>query len=129
MHPEDLKTIWVCSNCGRNFAFRSDAEDHVEQFNHSGMQSYDFSIKRKSRTLERFVQGNAKLNFKVDGKVASVFIDYKYYPSKDSISYIDVRYTDEKLQTMIENDPEMIKKINNYIRRLEQRQSRKESAS
>jgi hypothetical protein len=83
------------------------------------MTLYDFPDKKRPLPA-RFVQGKTKLNFKVDGQIGTIMIEYKYYPSKDSISYIDVSYTDKRLQSMIESDPEMIRRIDSYIRRLHQ---------
>ena len=119
MHPYDLRTMWVCRDCGRNFVFNSDVEDHRRQFSHSCMMQYDFTAGKKEPA--KFTSGKVSLAFKVDGRVARVNIEYKYYPSDDSISYADVKYTDAQLQSMIEGNVEMMRNIDNYIRRLEQR--------
>jgi len=113
MHPDDLNTIWVCRKCGRNFAFNSDAEDHRRQFNHSDMMLCDFGSKK----TEMFVRGKASLGFKVAGTMARAIIEYKYYPSSDSISYTDVKYTDDRLRAMIEGNTQIMRNIDSYIRR------------
>ncbi len=118
MHPEDLKTIWVCRDCGRNFIFNSDVEDHKTQFNHPCMNLFDFRNGKKLPA--KFTSGKVLLGFKVDGKSAKVIIEYRYYLSNDSISYVDVRYTDPKLQSMIEGDIQMMRNIDDYIRKIEQ---------
>lgn len=118
MHPDDLNIIWVCCDCGRNFVFNSDVEDHKRQFNHSCMTLYD--LRNDKKAPSKFTTGKASLVFKIDGEVARVKIEYRYYPSNDRIIYVDVRYTHPKLESMIENNAEMMRKIDNYIRRLEQ---------
>jgi hypothetical protein len=50
--------------------------------------------------------------------VSRVIIEYEYYPSSGEINYVDVRYTDSRLKSMIEGDPDMMKNIDNYLRRL-----------
>jgi hypothetical protein len=116
MHPDDLKTIWSCRECGRNFVFNSDAEDHKRQFNHSDMVLCDLGGKK----IVVFKRGKASLGFKVEGRMAVAIIEYKYYPSSDSINYTDVKYTDDRLKSMIEGNPQMMRNIDNYIRKLHQ---------
>jgi hypothetical protein len=123
MHPEDLKTIWVCRECGRNFIFNSDVEDHKKQFNHSCMTQFDF--KKGKKVPVKFTSGKASLGFKVDGKFAKVIIEYRYYASDDSISYVDVIYTNPKLQSLIEGNIHMMRNIDNYIRKIERSPSKK----
>ncbi|HEX2556793.1 MAG TPA: hypothetical protein VHK86_00590, partial [Nitrososphaera sp.] len=62
----------------------------------------------------------ASLGFKVEGRMAIAIIEYKYYPSSDSINYTDVKYTDDRLKSMIEGNPQMMRNIDNYIRKLHQ---------
>jgi len=124
MLMDDLNTIWRCCDCGRNFVFDSDVEDHKKEFNHSCMKSYDFAIDNKS--LVEFTSGRASLSFKIEAnKLAIITIEYKYYPYDDSVTYVDVKYTDAKLQSMIEGNKVMMRNIDNYIRRLEQSSARK----
>lgn len=117
MHPDDLKTMWICRKCGRSFAFNSDAVDHQKQFNHSDMMLYDFPNGKK---MEMFTRGKASLGFKVGGTVARAIIEYKYYPSSGNISYTDVKYTDDRLRDLIEGNPQMMRNIDSYIRKLQQ---------
>jgi hypothetical protein len=117
MHPEDLKTIWLCSECRQNFLFHSDVEDHKRQFNHSKVMLCNISETSRSSML--FIRGRISIGFKLNGSKASrIVIDYQYYPSTDTIQYVNVDYSDEKLRSKIENDPEMMKKIDNYLRRV-----------
>ncbi len=115
MHPDDLKTMWLCCECRRNFLFHSDVEDHKKEFNHSKVMLCSISERTKSPAL--FIRGRMSLTFKLDKKPSKIIIEYQYYPSNDYIDYVDVRYTDRELQSKVEGDPDMMKKIDNYLRR------------
>jgi hypothetical protein len=116
MHPDDLKTIWLCCECRRNFLFHSDVEDHKRQFNHSTVMLCNIPESAKSPTL--FVRGRISIGFRLNGKTSKAVIEYQYYPSTGAIDYVDVRYTDRKLQSKVEGDPQMMKKIDNYLRKV-----------
>ena len=128
MHDDDLNTIWRCCDCGRNFVFSSDVEDHKKEFSHSCMKSYNIVV-GNSNSLVEFTYGKAALNFKINDKLAIVTIEYKYYPYDDSLTYIDVIYSNTKLRSMIEGNKDMMRNIDNYIRRLEQKSARKKAPS
>jgi hypothetical protein len=125
MHPEDLKKIWQCGECGRNFVFYSDVEFHKAEFNHSKMISSDFPAGRGSKKAPAgFTRGQTTLAFRLaDGAMARVMIEYKYYPSSDDISYVEVTYSDKRLEYMIEGNPRIIRNIDSYLRRTLIRQS------
>jgi hypothetical protein len=114
MHPEDLKTVWLCCECTRNFLFHSDVEDHKKQFNHSKVMICDISESGRSPML--FIRGRSSISFKLNSKTSKIIIEYQYYPSTGVIQYVDVFYSDKKLQSKIEGDPEMMKNIDNYLR-------------
>ena len=116
MHAEDLKTLWLCCECSRNFLFHSDVEDHKRQFNHSEVMLCNISETERSNTL--FIRGRISISFKFNEKTSKVMIEYQYYPSTGVIQYINVLYSDEKLQSKIEGDPDMMKNIDNYLRRV-----------
>lgn len=116
MHPEDLKTVWLCCECGRNFLFHSDVEDHKRQFNHSKVMLCNISETARSSTL--FIRGRISIGFKFNSKTSRIVIEYQYYPSTGAIQYVNVLFSDEKLQSKIEGDPEMMKNIDNYLRKL-----------
>lgn len=117
MHPEDLKTVWLCWECRRNFLFHSDVEDHKREFNHSKVMLCNISETARSTTL--FIRGRSSISFKLNGsKTSKIVIEYQYYPSTRVIQYINVLYTDKKLQSRIESDPEMMKNIDNYLRKV-----------
>jgi hypothetical protein len=116
MHPDDLKTMWLCCECRRNFLFHSDVEDHKKEFNHSKVMLYTIPERRKSPAL--FIRGRMSLPFKLNSKTSKIVIEYQYYPSNGFIDYVDVRYTDRQLQSKVEGNPEMMKKIDNYLRKV-----------
>ena len=106
----------MCCECRRNFLFHSDVEDHKKEFNHSKVVLRTIPERRKPPAL--FIRGRTSLNFKFDGKPSKVVIEYQYYPSNGSIDYVDVRYTDKLLQSKVEGNPEMMKNIDNYLRKI-----------
>lgn len=117
MHPEDLKTVWLCWECRRNFLFHSDVEDHKREFNHSKVMLCNISETARSPTM--FIRGRSSISFKLNSsKTSKIVIEYQYYPSTRVIQYINVLYTDKKLQSRIESDPEMMKNIDNYLRKV-----------
>jgi hypothetical protein len=116
MHPDDLKTMWLCRECGRKFVFHSDVEDHERQLNHSNMALYDLASGGKEPVP--FTRGRASLGFRLRGRMSRVLVEYEYYPSSGAIRYVNVRYTNRKLQSMIEGDADMMKNIDNYLRKL-----------
>ncbi len=120
MHPEDLKTVWLCCECTRNFLFHSDVEDHKKQFNHSRVMLCNISDAAGGPSM-LFVRGRLSMSFKLDSsssKASRIIIEYQYYPSTGNIQYVNVVYSDEKLQSRIESDPEMMKNIDNYLRKI-----------
>jgi hypothetical protein len=115
MHPDDLNTMWLCCECKRNFLFHSDVEDHKREFNHSRVMLCN--IPETSRSPALFIRGRMSIGFRLDSKTSKIVIDYQYYPSDGSIDYVDVRYSDKQLQSKVEDSPEMMKNIDNYLRK------------
>jgi hypothetical protein len=116
MHPDDLNTMWLCCECGRKFVFHSDVDDHEKQMSHSKMVLYDLGGGRKSPV--QFTHGRVSLGFRIKGRVSRVIVEYKYYPSTGVIHYVDVRYSDGGLQSTVEGNADMMKNIDNYLRRI-----------
>jgi hypothetical protein len=116
MHPDDLKTMWLCCECRRNFLFHSDVEDHKKEFNHSRVMLCDIAKTRKSLAL--FIRGRVSIGFKLNSKPSKIVIEYQYYPANGAIDYVDVRYSDKQLQSKVEGNSEMMKNIDNYLRRV-----------
>jgi hypothetical protein len=116
MHPEDLKTVWLCCECKRNFLFHSDVEDHKKQFNHSRVMLCNISESARSPAM--FMRGRISIGFKLNNEASRIVIEYEYYLSTGAIKYVNVLYSDKKLQSKIEGDPEMMKNIDNYLRKV-----------
>jgi hypothetical protein len=91
-------------------------EDHKKEFNHSRVMLCNIPETRRSPAL--FIRGRMSIGFKLTSKTSKVIIEYQYYPSDGSIDYVDVRYTDKELQSKVESSPEMMKNIDNYLRRV-----------
>lgn len=116
MHPDDLKTMWLCCECSRNFLFHSDFEDHKKEFHHSRVMLCNIPETKKSPSF--FIRGRMSLIFRLNHKPSKIIIDYQYYPSSGSIDYVDVRYTDRELKSKVETNPEMMRNIDSYLRRV-----------
>jgi hypothetical protein len=71
--------------------------------------------------------GEVALDFKVKGERSRAIFHYKYYTSNDSIEYIDIEYTNPKLQSLIESNSKMMENVDCYIRNLLLRNKAKES--
>jgi hypothetical protein len=121
MHPDDLKTIWFCCDCNRNFLFHSDVEEHQRELNHSSVMLCNLSETMSSPVI--FVRGRISIGFKFYSKKSTVVIEYQYYLSTKAIDYVDVRYSDRDLQSKVEDDPQLMQKIDNYLRKILNEQS------
>ena len=115
MHPDDLKTIWECYECGRKFFYHSDISGHVKESGHSKVVSKD-ATRRKSDAV--FIRKNISLSFKVEGRTAKLLVECKYYPATEAIVYTSVNYSDKRLQRMIEGKPDMMSKVDSYLKQL-----------
>jgi hypothetical protein len=121
MHPDDLKTIWLCCECRQNFLFHSDVEDHKREFNHSRVMLCNISETARSPLI--FIRGRISIGFRLDGRTSTILVEYEYYPATHNIDYVDVRFSDIKLQSKVEGDPQMMQKIDNYLRKVLNEQS------
>ena len=126
VHPDDLKTIWECHDCGRKFFYYSDIAYHVRELRHSKVVSRDYSRKIRDAV---FVRRNISLSFKIEGSRSTLDVECKYYPSTEAIVYNSVSYSDKKLQRMIEGKPEMMGKVDRYLRELFRGQALKGKSS
>lgn len=115
VHPDDLKTIWECHDCGRKFFYHSDIAYHVGELGHSKVVSRDYSRKVRNAV---FVRRSVSLSFRLGGRTSTLEVDCKFYPSTESLVYTNVSYSDKKLQSLIESRPEMMSKVDRYLRQL-----------
>lgn len=81
------------------------------------MMRHDLEADTKKASLV-FTRGQVSLDFRLNGEVSQVIIDFEYYPSDDTLNYVDVRYTHSELKSKVEGDPAMMRKIDSYLRRL-----------
>lgn len=116
MHPDDLKTLWLCCECSQNFLFHSDVEDHIRDYNHPRVMLCNFSKNKRSPVI--FMRGRISLPFRASGKKSTIVIEYQYYMSTGAIDYVDVRFSDKDLQSRVENDFKLMENIDNYLRKL-----------
>lgn len=116
MHPDDLRVVWRCHDCGRSFVFNSDADDHVREFDHK-METLEITSKKSGR-LEAFTDSEASIVFKIDDRRVAMKVRYRYYPRTGAISYADVIYSEVGLRERVENDDGMMRMIDDYLRSL-----------
>jgi hypothetical protein len=97
--------------------YLGNSHDHL---NHNGYES-----RPKLSDCDNIIQNKVTLDFKIriedndnQGRLAKATFTYKYFPSDDSIKYIDVNYTHPKLQSVVECNPNIMKNIDSYIRDL-----------
>jgi len=76
------------------------------------------NISEAARSPILFIRGRSSISFKLNSKTSKIVIEYQYYPSTGAIDYVNVLYTDKKLQSKIEGDPEMMKNIDLYLRKV-----------
>lgn len=69
------------------------------------------------------ILGQVNMSFKVDNRVARVVFKYQYSKSDDVVKYLDIEYSDPKLESLIENDASMMEKVDLYVRSLIDRQN------
>jgi hypothetical protein len=118
MHPDDLRKVWLCCECRRTFAFTSDIEDHKRQFKHSKIMLYNLENYSKESPPQLFMRGRVSIDFRLGNEPSRIIVEYEYYPSTSEIKYIDVRYTNSRLKSLVENDPKTMKNIDSYLRKL-----------
>ena len=97
---DDINPAWHCH--------------HIDSSLHFGSHS---------DSKECLIYNQVTLDFKIrieDTKnqdiLAKATFTYKYFPSDDSIEYIDIMYTHPKLQSVIECNPNILKNIDSHIR-------------
>ena len=62
--------------------------------------------------------GQVTFDFRIEGKAEKATFDYKYNSSNHDMDYIEIRYSNTKLQTLIENNPKMMENIDSQIRNM-----------
>jgi hypothetical protein len=62
--------------------------------------------------------GQVTFEFRIEGKTEKATFGYKYNSSNHDMDYIEIRYSNPKLQTLIENNPKMMENIDSQIRNM-----------
>lgn len=62
--------------------------------------------------------GQVTFDFRIEGKTEKATFGYKYNSSNEDLDYIEIRYTNPKLQSLIENNPKMMENIDSQIRNM-----------
>jgi hypothetical protein len=62
--------------------------------------------------------GQVTFDFRIEGKAEKATFGYKYNNSNHDIDYIEIRYSNPKLQNLIENNPKMMENIDSQIRNM-----------
>ena len=62
--------------------------------------------------------GQVSFDFKIEGKKERVTFDYRYNDSNQNLDYTEIRYTNPKLQSLIENNTKMMENIDSLIRNI-----------
>jgi hypothetical protein len=120
---DNINSVWHCHKESRlNLDSCCDEKEHLTN-SHGHLNSTRHEFRSKNIDYNNIIQRQVILNFKVrtednnsQGRSAKATFTYKYFPSDDSIEYIDVRYTHPKLQSVIECSPNVMKNIDSYIR-------------
>jgi hypothetical protein len=89
------------------------------------LNSKKHEFKSKLSDCDNIIHDQVTLDFKIriedinnQSISAKATFTYKYFPSDDSIEYIDIMYTHPKLQSVIECNPNTMKNIDSHIRNL-----------
>jgi hypothetical protein len=62
--------------------------------------------------------GQVTFDFRIEGKAEKATFGYKYNNSNHDMDYIEIRYSNPKLQNLIENNPKMMENIDSQIRNM-----------
>ncbi|MFZ0695940.1 MAG: hypothetical protein WAM88_02240 [Nitrososphaeraceae archaeon] len=62
--------------------------------------------------------GQVTFDFRIEGKAEKATFGYKYNNINNDMDYIEIRYSNPKLQTLIENNPKMMENIDSQIRNM-----------
>jgi hypothetical protein len=128
---DDINPAWHCHHIDSSLHFgsHSDSKECLrDSRGHLNSKKHEFKSKSKSKLSDcdnNIIYNQVTLDFKIrieDTKnqdiLAKATFTYKYFPSDDSIEYIDIMYTHPKLQSVIECNPNIMKNIDSHIRDL-----------
>jgi hypothetical protein len=123
MEGDNINSVWHCrKGSSLHLGPYSDAKECLR--NSSGhLNSKKHEFKSKLSDCDNIIHNQVTLDFKIRiednrGRLAKATFTYKYFPSDDSIEYIDIMYTHPKLQSVIECNSNVMKNIDSHIRDL-----------
>jgi hypothetical protein len=120
---DNIGSIWHCHKESHLDLDSFSANERLTSC-HGHLNSTRHKFRSKKRDCNNIIDSQVTLEFKIktednnnsQGSLPKATFTYRYFPSDDSIQYIDVRYTNPKLQSMIECNPNIMKNIDSYIR-------------
>jgi hypothetical protein len=124
MEDDNINSVWHCHrDSSLHLGSYSDAKECLRNSRgHLNSKKHEFESKLSD--CDNIIHDQVTLDFKIriednnQSGLAKAIFTYKYFPSDDSIEYIDIMYTHPKLQSMIECNPNVMKNIDSHIRDL-----------
>ena len=91
---------------------------------HTKLVSNIKSNKNNNKKTTSFQSNSIKLydliaiKFPSEGKILSGFItiEYKYNPQKVTITYSNIKYSDKRMETYLEKNPNVIRNIDSFLK-------------
>jgi|SRR5689334_741598 hypothetical protein len=125
MEADNINSVWHCHrDSSLHLDSYSDAKECLRN-SRGHLNSKKHEFKSKLSDCDNIIHDQVTLDFKIriedinnQSISAKATFTYKYFPSDDSIEYIDIMYTHPKLQSVIECNPNTMKNIDSHIRNL-----------
>ena len=125
MEDDNINSVWHCHrDSSLHLGSYSDAKECLRN-SRGHLNSKKHEFKSKLSDCDNIIHDQVTLDFKIriedinnQSISAKATFTYKYFPSDDSIEYIDIIYTHPKLQSVIECNPNVMKNIDSHIRDL-----------
>ena len=125
MEADNINSVWHCHrDSSLHLGSYSDAKECLRN-SRGHLNSKKHEFKSKLSDCDNIIHDQVTLDFKIriedinnQSISAKATFTYKYFPSDDSIEYIDIMYTHPKLQSVIECNPNTMKNIDSHIRNL-----------
>ena len=125
MEADNINSVWHCHrDSSLHLGSYSDAKECLRN-SRGHLNSKKHEFKSKLSDCDNIIHDQVTLDFKIriedinnQSISAKATFTYKYFPSDDSIEYIDIMYTHPKLQSVIECNPNVMKNIDSHIRDL-----------
>jgi hypothetical protein len=104
MESDNRNPVWYCNNdSSLHFDSCSGSKEHLGN-SHDHLNYKGYESRPKLSDCDNIIQSQTTLDFKIriednndnQGRLAKATFTYKYFPSDDSINYMDVKYTHPK---------------------------------